>query len=73
MSDKYKAFVREMKRRMFEHGITPCALAKMLGRNHSTVYYWLRMKTTINGEDMLEIMSILWEDEYEQRSKRAAG
>ena len=56
MSERYKAFIRELKRIMMEKNIRPCDLAKILHTTPSTVYYWLRLEHVINGQIMLEII-----------------
>jgi uncharacterized protein YqfA (UPF0365 family) len=41
---------------MLEQDLTPVALARVLNRNHTTVYNWLGFKNIMSGEDMLEII-----------------
>lgn len=56
MSERYKVFIRELKRYMLEQDLTVVALARVLNRNHTTVYNWLGFKSIMSGEDMLEII-----------------
>lgn len=44
------------ERYMLEQDLTVVALARVLNRNHTTVYNWLGFKNTMSGEDMLEII-----------------
>jgi hypothetical protein len=56
MSERYKVFIRELKRYMLEQDLTVVSLARVLNRNHTTVYNWLGFKNIMSGEDMLEIL-----------------
>lgn len=67
MTDQYKAFVREFKRRMIENGMSVPEMALMLGKSPTTVYGWLRLNTTMSGEDMIRIITLLMGGRYEKR------
>ena len=66
MTDGYKAFVREMKRRMIELNLTPQTAAEYVGVSRTTFYNWLNMKTVMSGEDMIRIICSLMGGRYEK-------
>jgi uncharacterized protein YjcR len=67
MTDQYKAFVREFKRRAIEYNMGPKQIAEMMGRSPVTVYSWLRYETIMSGEDMIRIITLLMGGRYEKR------
>lgn len=67
MSDDYKAFVRELKRRMIELNLTPKTAAEYMRVSTTTFYNWLAFKTTMSGEDMVRIINNLFGGKYEKR------
>lgn len=67
MSDNYKAFARELKRRMIELNLTPTTAADYMKVSKSTFYNWLNMNTTMSGEDMIRIIDNLFGGRYEKR------
>lgn len=67
MSDNYKAFVRELKRRMIELNLTPKTAAEYMKVGQTTMYNWLNMRTTMSGEDMIRIIDTLMGGKYEKR------
>ena len=68
MSERYKAFIRELKARMLETGTTPAAAAAFLHVSTSTVYNWLNLKTVMDGENMLLVIDLLMGGRYSRRT-----
>ena len=66
MTDGYKAFVREMKRRMIELNLTPQTAAEYVGVSRTTFYNGLNMKTVMSGEDMIRIIGSIMGGRYEK-------
>ena len=67
MTDQYKAFVREFKRRMIENNMTPKQAAEMLNRRPATICGWLSLANVMSGEDMIRIITLLMGGRYEKR------
>ena len=66
MTDGYKAFVREMRRRMIEMNLTPQTAAEFVGVGKSTFYKWINMKTVMSGDDMIRIIDTMMFGKYEK-------
>lgn len=67
MSDGYKAFIRELKRRMIELNLTPQTAAEYMRVSKTTFYNWLAFRTVMSGEDMIRIINNLFGGKYEKR------
>ena len=67
MTDQYKAFVREFRRRTIEYNMNVKQISEMLNRSPVTVYGWLRYDTVMSGEDMIRIITLLMGGRYEKR------
>ena len=68
MSERYKAFIRELKARMLESGTMPAAVAELLHVSTATVYNWLNLKTVMDGENMLLVIDLLMGGRYTRRT-----
>ena len=68
MSERYKAFIRELKARMLELGTMPVAVAELLHVSTATVYNWLNLKTVMDGENMLLVIDLLMGGRYSRRT-----
>lgn len=67
MTDQYKAFVREFKRRTIEYNMNIKQISELLNRSPVTIYGWLRYSTVMSGEDMIRIITLLMGGRYEKR------
>ena len=68
MSERYKAFIRELKARLLETDTTPAAAAAFLHVSTATVYNWLNLKTVMDGENMLLVIDLLMGGRYSRRT-----
>ena len=68
MSERYKAFIRELKARLLETDTTPAAAAEFLHVSTETVYNWLNLKTVMDGENMLLVIDLLMGGRYSGRT-----
>lgn len=68
MSERYKAFIRELKARLLETGTTPAAAAEFLGVSAGTMYNWLNLRTVMDGENMLQVIDLLMGGRYSRRT-----
>lgn len=68
MSERYKAFIRELKARLLETGTTPSAAAAFLHVSTLTMYNWLNLKTVMDGENMLMVIDLLMGGRYSRRT-----
>lgn len=67
MSERYKAFIRELKARLLESGTTPAAAAKFLRVSVVTMYNWLNLRTVMDGENMLLVIDLLMGGRYNRK------
>lgn len=67
MTDQYKAFVREFRRRTIEYNMSMKQISEMLNRSPVAIYGWLRYATVMSGEDMIRIINLLMGGRYEKR------
>lgn len=67
MTDQYKAFVREFRRRTIEYNMSMKQISEMLNRSPVTICGWLRYATVMSGEDMIRIINLLMGGRYEKR------
>lgn len=67
MTDQYKQFVREFRRRTIEYNMSIKQISEMLNRSPVTIYGWLRYATVMSGEDMIRIITLLMGGRYEKR------
>lgn len=68
MSERYKAFIRELKARMLETDTTPSAAAAFLRVSVTTMYNWLNLRTVMDGENMLLVIDLLMGGRYSRRT-----
>lgn len=68
MSERYKAFIRELKARLLETDTTPAAAAEFLRVSVTTMYNWLNLRTVMDGENMLLVIDLLMGGRYGRRT-----
>lgn len=67
MTQRYREFIYELKRRMIELNLTPSTASEYMKVAKSTFYNWLNLKTVMSGEDMLRCIDTLMGGRYEKR------